>query len=74
MFCKFIMKVGIQTMRYQIRPCIAYRIIANNHLNLHNLNAFQINQLTRFAEEEEDDQNELNLINCLSEVKSIKGY
>lgn len=73
MFFKLVLKVGIQSMKYQKRPCIAaYRALANNHLNLHNLNIFQINYLTRFAEEEENDFNELNLINCLSEVKSIK--
>ncbi|CAD8082206.1 unnamed protein product [Paramecium primaurelia] len=74
MIFKFVFKVGIQSIKYQIRPCVAsYRALSNNYLHLHNLNTFQLNQLTRFAEEEENDFNELNLINCLSEVKSIKG-
>ncbi|CAD8205475.1 unnamed protein product [Paramecium octaurelia] len=72
MFFKLVVKVGIQSVKHQIRPAIAaYRTLANNHLNLHNLNTFYLNQLTRFAEEEENDLNELNIINCLSEVKSL---
>lgn len=68
MFYKFIVRAATTVVRYQFRPLVATKIFSNNHLQIHNLLAFQNEGISILNEDDEEVVCDLTIKSCCQQI------